>query len=182
MDFVQKRICGLWLIKPRLIYDNRGYFVETYKKREFEQHIGIINFVQESQTCSAYGVLRGLHYQKGKDAQAKLISVLEGTIQDVAVDLRKDSNSFGKYEIVELSAKNKLQFFIPRGFAHGFLVLSEWATISYKVDNAYCPSAERILYAGDKDVNILWDKRCEFWKQSEKDRLGKSLKEVEIQL
>ncbi|BAG83723.1 MAG: dTDP-4-dehydrorhamnose 3,5-epimerase [Candidatus Azobacteroides pseudotrichonymphae] len=182
MDFIQKHIWGLWLIRPKLIFDERGYFMETYMKEEFERRVGTIDFVQESQSCSVCGVLRGMHYQQGEAAQAKLINVLEGTIQDVVVDLRKDSNSFGKYETVELSAENKLQFFIPRGFAHGFLVLSEWATINYKVDNVYCPDAERILYAGDKDVNILWDKRCELWKQSEKDRLGSSLREIEVQL
>lgn len=182
MDFIQKHICGLWLIKPKLIYDKRGYFVETYKKIEFDQHIGSISFIQENQSHSICGVLRGMHYQEGSNAQAKLVSVLEGVVQDVAVDLRKNSDSFGKYESIELSAENKLQFFIPKGFAHGFLVLSKVATITYKVDNEYYPDSERTLYAGDKDVNILWNKKHRHWKQSIKDQMGESLKQIEAQL
>jgi dTDP-4-dehydrorhamnose 3,5-epimerase len=182
MDFIKRRICGLWIIKPNIIFDERGYSLECYKKCEFEQYIGEINFVQENLSRSFYCVLRGMHYQKGNNAQAKLVSVLDGIIQDVAVDLRKNSSSFGEYELVELSDKNRLQFFIPRGFAHGFLVLSNVAVVSYKVDNVYCPNSEMTLYAGDKDLNISWAKGHSFWKQSNKDCLGKSLKEIEKQL
>ena len=130
MNYIQTEIDGVWLIEPRVFSDERGYFMEAYKKEEFEANIGPVNFIQDNESKSSFGVLRGLHYQKGEHSQAKLVRVLKGEVLDVAVDLRKSSPTFGKHVCVLLSEENKRQFFIPRGFAHGFAVLSEEAVFT----------------------------------------------------
>ena len=142
MNYIQTEIDGVWLIEPNVYSDERGYFMEAFKKDEFEAEIGPVNFVQDNESKSSFGVLRGLHYQKGEYSQAKLVRVLKGEVLDVAVDLRRSSPTFGKHVSALLSEENKRQFFIPRGFAHGFVVLSEEAVFMYKVDNKYAPQAE----------------------------------------
>ena len=139
MEYIKTDIDGVWIIEPKVFNDARGYFFEAWKKDEFEQHIGPVTFVQDNESKSSYGVLRGLHYQKGEFSQAKLVRVIKGRVVDVAVDIRKSSKTYGKYVMVELSEENKRQLFIPRGFAHGFLVLSDEAIFTYKVDNIYAP-------------------------------------------
>lgn len=156
MTFIQTEIDGVWIIEPKVFPDPRGYFFEAYKKEEFESNIGVVNFIQDNESQSSFGVLRGLHYQKGEWSQAKLVRVIKGKVLDVAVDLRKSSPTFGKHISVELSEENKRQFFIPRGFAHGFLVLSEEAIFSYKVDNAYTPEAEMSILYNDPSLDINW--------------------------
>ena len=150
MNYIQTEIDGVWLIEPKVFFDERGYFMEAFKKEEFESHIGPVNFVQDNESKSSFGVLRGLHYQKGEYSQAKLVRVIKGEVLDVAVDLRKSSPTFGKYVSVLLSEENKRQFFIPRGFAHGFVVLSEEAVFMYKVDNKYAPQAEASIIYNDE--------------------------------
>lgn len=146
---------GLYVIEPTVFEDNRGFFMETYNKEDFEE-IGInTEFVQDNQSKSIKGVLRGLHFQK-EYPQAKLVRVIKGEVYDVAVDLRKDSKTYGKYYGVTLTEKNKLQFFIPRGFAHGFLVLSEEAEFTYKCDDLYHPNDEGGIIWNDKKINIEW--------------------------
>ena len=135
MEYIKTEIDGVWIIQPKVFNDARGYFFEAWKKEEFEQHVGQVDFIQDNESKSSYGVLRGLHYQKGDCSQAKLVRVIKGRVVDVAVDIRRNSPTFGKYVMVELSDENKRQFFIPRGFAHGFLVLSVEAVSTYKVDN-----------------------------------------------
>ena len=127
MNFIETDIKGLWVIEPRVFSDDRGYFMESFKKEEFEKHIGKVDFIQENESKSGFGVLRGLHYQKGELSQAKLVRVIKGEVLDVAVDLRKSSPTFGKHVSIVLSEDNKRQFYIPRGFAHGLLVLSNAA-------------------------------------------------------
>ena len=139
MKFIRTDIEGVVIIEPRVFNDARGYFMESWKKDLFSEEIGEINFIQDNESKSSYGVLRGLHYQKGQDSQAKLVRVIKGKVLDVAVDIRKNSPTFGKHIMVELSDENKRQLFIPRGFAHGFLVLSDDAIFTYKVDNQYAP-------------------------------------------
>lgn len=157
MEYKKTEIDGVWIIEPKVFSDNRGYFYEVWRQSDFDEHIGQhVEFVQDNESKSSYGVLRGLHYQKGDFSQAKLVRVLKGKVFDVAVDLRKDSPTLGKYVMVELSEENKRQFFIPRGFAHGFLVLSEEAIFTYKVDNIYAPQSEASLRWNDETVGIEW--------------------------
>lgn len=157
MEYKKTDIDGVWIIEPKVFNDNRGYFYEVWKQGDFDEHIGQhIEFIQDNESKSSYGVLRGLHYQKGDFSQAKLVRVLKGKVLDVAVDLRKDSPTLGKYVMVELSEENKRQFFIPRGFAHGFLVLSDEAVFTYKVDNVYAPQSEASLRWNDETVGIEW--------------------------
>ena len=156
MEYKKTTIEGVYVIEPKVFNDARGYFFEAWKKEEFEQHIGKVEFVQDNESKSSYGVLRGLHYQKGDCSQAKLVRVIKGKVLDVAVDIRKSSPTFGKYVMVELSDENKRQFFIPRGFAHGFLVLSDEAIFTYKVDNAYAPQADAGIRWNDPDISIQW--------------------------
>ncbi|MBF1384511.1 dTDP-4-dehydrorhamnose 3,5-epimerase [Prevotella aurantiaca] len=157
MEYKKTEIDGVWIIEPKVFSDNRGYFYEVWRQSDFDEHIGQhVEFVQDNESKSSYGVLRGLHYQKGDFSQAKLVRVLKGKVLDVAVDLRKDSPTLGKYVMVELSEENKRQFFIPRGFAHGFLVLSEEAIFTYKVDNIYAPQSEASLRWNDETVGIEW--------------------------
>jgi len=179
MEYIKTGIDGLWIIDPLVFKDERGYFMESYKKAEFERQIGKVDFIQDNESKSSYGVFRGFHYQEGEAAQAKLVRVIQGKVWDIAVDIRKASATFGKYLATELSEENKRQFFIPRGFAHGFLVLSETAIFSYKVDNSYSPAHERTVNCMDSDLAIQWPIDQSLLRLSEKDRLGKRLKEIE---
>ena len=156
MEYISTAIEGVYLIKPRVFNDARGYFMEAFKQEEFDANVYPVKFVQDNESMSSYGVLRGLHYQKGEWSQAKLVRVIKGRVLDVAVDMRRSSPTFGKYVMVELSDENKMQFFIPRGFAHGFLVLSDEAVFTYKVDNAYAPQAEASVLFSDKQIGIEW--------------------------
>lgn len=157
MEYIKTDIEGVWILEPRVFEDDRGYFMETWREEDFNRNIGkAVHFVQDNQSKSTYGVLRGLHYQKGRDSQAKLVRVIHGTVVDVAVDLRKDSPTFGKHVMVELSDANKRQLFIPRGFAHGFQVTSPEAVFTYKVDNRYAPQSECSILYNDPDLNIEW--------------------------
>ena len=180
MDYKETEIKGVYVIEPRVFNDARGYFFEAWKKAEFEEHVGKIDFMQDNESKSSYGVLRGLHYQKGEYAQAKLVRVIKGKVLDVAVDLRKSSPTFGKYVMVELSDENKRQFFIPRGFAHGFLVLSDEAIFTYKVDNVYAPRAEAGIRWNDPDVGIEWPIDLNRVLTSEKDLVQPFLREAEL--
>ena len=151
-----------------------------YKETKLAGVYILVHFVQDNESKSSYGVLRGLHYQKGDYAQAKLVRVLKGRVVDVAVDLRRDSTTFGQYVMVELSDENKRQFFIPRGFAHGFLVLSDEAIFTYKVDNGYAPQQEASILWNDKDLNIEWPIAAEDIQTSEKDLKASTFKVAEL--
>ena len=157
MEFVPQSIPDVWVIEPKVHGDERGYFAETYRQDKFEDALGYrVNFVQDNESKSYKGVLRGLHFQLAPYAQSKLVRVIEGAVLDVAVDVRRGSPSFGRHVAVELSGVNKKQMFIPRGFAHGFLVLTDTATFAYKVDNFYSPECDRGLAFDDIDLNIDW--------------------------
>lgn len=157
MKYIATSIPDVWILEPNVFEDARGYFMETWRASDFNEAIGYnVNFVQDNQSKSVKGVLRGLHYQKGEASQAKLVRVLQGKVVDVAVDLRKNSPTFGKYVMVELSEENKRQLFIPRGFAHGFQVVSDVATFTYKVDNRYAPETECSICYNDPELNIAW--------------------------
>ncbi len=179
MNYIQTEIDGVWIIEPRVFNDARGYFMEAFKEEEFRTNVGDVHFVQDNESKSSFGVLRGLHYQKGDYSQAKLVRVIKGKVLDVAVDLRQSSPTFGKYVSVELSEENKRQFFIPRGFAHGFLVLSEEAIFTYKVDNAYAPQAEASIRFNDETVGINWPVAESQLLLSEKDGHAVSFKDAE---
>ncbi len=158
MKFIETKLKGCFILEPKIIKDERGYFMESFNEKTFQEGIGQkVTFVQDNQSFSTKGVLRGLHYQCGEHAQAKLVRVLQGEVLDVAVDLRPDSKTYGQYESVVLSAENQLQFFMPRGFAHGFLVLSETATFFYKCDNLYNKESEAGLIFNDETLNINWN-------------------------
>lgn len=180
MEYKKTAIEGVYIIEPRVFNDARGYFFEAWKKDEFEQHIGKVDFVQDNESKSSYGVLRGLHYQKGEFSQAKLVRVIKGRVLDVAVDIRKSSPTFGQYVMVELSDENKRQFFIPRGFAHGFLVLSDEAVFTYKVDNVYAPQADAGIRWNDPDVGIQWPIDLDKVMTSEKDLKQPFLRDAEV--
>lgn len=156
MNYIKTEIEGVYIIEPQVFNDYRGYFFEAFKQQEFEEYIGDVNFIQDNESKSSRGVLRGLHYQKGDLSQAKLVRVIKGRVLDVAVDIRRSSPTFGRHVMVELSDDNKRQFFIPRGFAHGFLVLSDEAIFTYKVDNPYAPQAEAGIRWNDPDLDIEW--------------------------
>lgn len=178
MELIKTEIEGVFILEPKVFGDNRGYFMETYNENEFKR-LGLnYNFVQDNQSKSKKGVLRGLHFQKTYP-QAKLVRVLDGEVFDVAVDLRKDSPTYGKWVGVILSSENKRQFMIPRGFAHGFVVLSETATFTYKCDEFYHPEDEGGIMWNDKDVGIDWPLDEEPL-LSEKDKNHPSLKESKI--
>ena len=180
MEFKKTAIEGVYAIEPRVFNDARGYFFEAWKKEEFEQNIGKVEFVQDNESKSSYGVLRGLHYQKGDASQAKLVRVIKGKVLDVAVDVRKSSPTFGQHVMVELSDENKRQFFIPRGFAHGFLVLSDEAIFTYKVDNVYAPQADAGIRWNDPDLGIEWPIDPKDVQTSEKDLKQPFLKDAEV--
>lgn len=179
MEFKELEIKGVWLIEPKRFGDARGYFCETFKLSEFESHIGKVEFVQDNESLSTRGVLRGLHFQRGEWSQAKLVRVSQGRVLDVAVDLRGGSPTYGQHVAVELSRDNGRQMFIPRGFAHGFVVLSDEAQFQYKVDNVYAPHSEATLRFDDPALGIDWPIAKEEMKLSEKDLRGMAFAEVE---
>lgn len=170
MRVLSTLIDGVVLIKPEVFKDARGYFFESYSQREFDEKVRPVHFVQDNESSSCRGVLRGLHFQKGADAQSKLVRVVQGRVLDVAVDIRRGSPSFGKYVSVELSADNHLQLFIPRGFAHGFSVLSQAAVFQYKCDNFYAPQSEGAIAWDDPAIGIDWRLTPAEILLSEKDR------------
>lgn len=180
MEYIETELKGVYVIEPKVFTDARGYFFEAWKKDDFEKHVGKVDFVQDNESKSSYGVLRGLHYQKGDYSQAKLVRVIKGRVLDVAVDLRKSSPTFGKHVAVELSDENKRQLFIPRGFAHGFLVLSEEAVFTYKVDNIYAPQHEASIKWNDPDIAISWPIDKEKVSTSAKDLQGKSFADADL--
>ena len=180
MEYIKTEIAGVYIIEPRVFNDARGYFMEAWKEEEFNQNIGYVKFIQDNESKSSYGVLRGLHYQKGAFSQAKLVRVIKGRVLDVAVDIRKSSPTFGKHIMVELSEDNKRQLFIPRGFAHGFLVLSDEAIFTYKVDNPYAPTQEAGIRWNDPDLAIEWPIDTAVVQTSEKDLKQPLFKEAEL--
>lgn len=180
MEYKETAIAGVWVIEPRVFRDDRGYFFEAFKQAEFDEHVGHVDFVQDNESRSSYGVLRGLHFQKGEWSQAKLVRVIKGRVIDVAVDIRRSSPTFGQHVAVELSEDNKRQLFIPRGFAHGFLVLSQDAIFTYKVDNVYAPQAEASIRWNDETIGIQWPIDPKDVVTSAKDLRGKSLAEAEV--
>lgn len=178
MEYIETPIKGVFVIEPRVFNDARGYFFEAFKQQEFDAHIGHVDFVQDNESMSSRGVLRGLHYQKGDCSQAKLVRVIKGRVLDVAVDIRRSSPTFGQHVMVELSDENKRQFFIPRGFAHGFLVLSDEAIFTYKVDNVYAPQAEAGICWNDPALGIDWPIDPKEVLTSEKDLKAPLLKDA----
>ncbi len=180
MKFIKTEIPEVVIIEPKVFGDDRGYFIESYKKIIFDKNIRKIEFIQDNESKSKKGVLRGLHYQLPPFAQSKLVRVIKGKVLDVAVDIRKGSSNFGKYVAVELSEKNKRQLFIPRGFAHGFLVLSEEAIFTYKVDNYYAPEYDRSIRFDDIDIGIDWNFPKEHILISDKDKNAPFLKDAEV--
>lgn len=171
MKFSETKLKGCYIVEPKIIGDERGSFMESFNEKTFSDGIGQqVHFVQDNQSFSIKGVLRGLHYQTGEHAQAKLVRVLHGKVLDVAVDLRPDSPTYGQYESILLTGDNHVQFFIPRGFAHGFLVLSETATFFYKCDNFYNKESEGGIIYNDQTVNIDWEFPIEDLIISEKDQ------------
>ncbi|MDR0414811.1 MAG: dTDP-4-dehydrorhamnose 3,5-epimerase [Prevotellaceae bacterium] len=181
MKFTELALQGVWLIEPKVFPDARGYFMETYRQELLEQHAGSVAFVQDNESKSVRGVLRGLHYQLPPFAQSKLVRVISGAVLDVAVDVRAGSPTFGKHVAVTLTSENRQQLFIPRGFAHGFLVLSSEAIFAYKVDNVYSPSHERSICFDDPAIGIDWGMSADALLLSEKDRSrAKPLSEAEV--
>ena len=156
MKFIKTEIPDLYVIEPSIFGDDRGYFLESFNLNKFEENIGPIKFVQDNESKSSKGVLRGLHFQKPPFHQAKLVRCVEGRVIDVAVDIRKGSPTYGKHLAIELSGENKRQLFVPRGFAHGFYVLSESCVFAYKVDNTYAPETDSGIRYDDKELNIDW--------------------------
>ena len=156
MEIIKTNIEGVVIIEPRLFKDARGYFFESFSKREFEEKVGSVDFVQDNESMSSYGVMRGLHFQRPPFAQSKLVRCVKGAVLDVAVDIRKESPTYGQHVAVELTEENHRQFFIPRGFAHGFAVLSETAIFQYKCDNFYHPEADGGISILDSSLGIDW--------------------------
>lgn len=180
MNTIDTDITEVKIIEPRVFGDARGYFFESFSQKEFETKVCETIFVQDNESRSTYGVLRGLHFQKPPFAQSKLVRVVKGKVLDVAVDIRIGSSTYGRYVAVELSEDNKRQMFIPRGFAHGFVVLSEEAVFQYKCDNYYEPSAEGSVAWDDKDLNIDWKLAADKLLLSEKDKKSPTLKELGV--
>lgn len=179
MKFTETEIKGVWVIEPVRHGDARGYFMESFKLDEFRAHVGDVTFVQDNESLSTRrGVLRGLHFQKGEWSQAKLVRVSRGAVVDVVVDLRGGSPTFGKYVAVELSQENARQLYMPRGMAHGFLVLSDEAQFQYKVDNVYAPQAEATLRFDDPTVGVKWPIAADEMLLSPKDLEGMSLADI----
>lgn len=179
MEIIDTAIKEVKILSPQIFYDSRGYFFESFSQKEFNSKIGQINFVQDNESKSSFGVLRGLHFQKPPYAQSKLVRVIKGEVLDVAVDIRKNSPTYGRYVSVILSEENHLQFFIPRGFAHGFVVLSQEAIFQYKCDNFYAPQAEGAIAWNDPIINIDWKIDLDKIILSDKDRLHKNLKDID---
>jgi dTDP-4-dehydrorhamnose 3,5-epimerase len=179
MKFTKTSIVGLVIIEPRVFGDERGYFLESYNEKEFEQAICKVSFVQDNESKSSKGVLRGLHFQKPPFNQAKLVRCIEGRVLDVAVDIRKGSPTYGKHVAIELSGENKKQVFVPKGFAHGFSVLSETAIFAYKVDNKYVPESDSGIRYDDTELGIDWGLPQEEVQLSEKDKELPSFKDLD---
>ena len=176
MKITPQSIPDVVLIEPTVHGDNRGYFMEAFRQDLFEEAVGCqVNFIQDNESKSTKGVLRGLHYQLPPYAQAKLLRVTEGSVLDVAVDIRKSSTTFGQYVTAELTAENKHQLFVPHGFAHGFVVLSDSATFVYKVDNYYAPKHDRGIAFNDNDLDIDWQLPLETLQLSDKDKTHPTL-------
>ena len=169
MNIIKTEIEGVVIIEPRIFSDARGYFFESYSKREFDEKVGHVDFVQDNESCSTHGVMRGLHFQRPPFAQAKLVRCVRGAVLDVAVDIRKDSPTYGKHVSCLLTEDNHRQFFIPRGFAHGFAVLSDVAVFQYKCDNYYHPEADGGIAITDPSLGIDWGIALEEAILSEKD-------------
>ena len=180
MNIIKTEIEGLVIVEPRIFRDDRGYFYESFSQREFEENVCRTTFVQDNQSMSSYGVVRGLHFQKPPYCQSKLVRCIKGAVLDVAVDIRKGSPTFGKYVAVELTEDNHRQFFVPRGFAHGFAVLSEVAVFQYKCDNYYNKESEGAIAWNDEQIAVDWRLPSEKVILSEKDKLSKPLAEAEF--
>jgi dTDP-4-dehydrorhamnose 3,5-epimerase len=177
VNITETNIDGLVIIEPKVFGDARGYFMETFQKNTFNSKVTETEFIQDNESKSSKGVLRGLHFQLPPYQQAKLVRVIEGEVLDVAVDLRKDSKTYGQHYSILLSGENKKQFFVPRGFAHGFVVLSETAIFSYKVDNLYAPTHDSGILWNDETLNIDWNIDIELVQLSEKDKNLSSFKD-----
>ena len=180
MNVIKTELEGVVIIEPRIFNDVRGYFFESFSQRDFNQQVREVVFVQDNESKSSYGVLRGLHYQKPPFTQSKLVRVVKGSVLDVAVDIRKGSPTFGKYVAVELTEDNHRQFFVPRGFAHGFSVLSETAVFQYKCDNFYAPKSEGAIAWNDPDIGIDWRIPADKVLLSAKDANHPLLKDAEL--
>lgn len=156
MEIIETEIKGVLIVKPRIFYDKRGYFFESFSEREFCEKVMPVKFVQDNESLSSYGVIRGLHFQRPPFTQSKLVRCVKGAVLDIAVDIRKGSPTYGKYVAAELNEENHLQFYVPRGFAHGFAVLSDVAVFQYKCDNYYAPQSEGGIQLKDKSLDIDW--------------------------
>lgn len=178
MEIIKTDIEGLIIIKPQIFKDSRGYFFESFSQREFNEKVTPIQFVQDNESCSSYGVMRGLHFQKPPYSQSKLVRCVKGSVLDVAVDIRKGSPTYGKHVAVELSSENHLQFFIPKGFAHGFAVLSEEAIFQYKCDEFYSPQSEGGIQLMDESLGINWPISADDAILSDKDKKYPKLSEI----
>lgn len=178
MEIIKTDIEGLIIIKPQIFKDSRGYFFESFSQREFNEKVTPIQFVQDNESCSSYGVMRGLHFQKPPYSQSKLVRCVKGSVLDVAVDIRKGSPTYGKHVAVELSAENHLQFFIPKGFAHGYAVLSKEAIFQYKCDEFYTPQSEGGIQLMDESLGINWPISADKAILSEKDKKYPKLSEI----
>lgn len=179
MNVIKTILDGVVIIEPRIFVDDRGYFFESFSERDFFANVREIHFVQDNESKSSYGVLRGLHFQKPPFAQSKLVRVIKGSVLDVAVDIRVGSPTFGKHVAVELTADNHRQFFIPRGFAHGFCVLSDEVIFQYKCDNFYAPQSEGAIAWNDPELNIDWRIPVEKVILSDKDKKHPTLKDAD---
>ncbi len=179
MEVIKTAIDGLLVIKPRVFEDARGYFFESFSQRDFEAQVGKVDFVQDNESMSSYGVMRGLHFQRPPYTQSKLVRCVKGAVLDVAVDIRKGSPTYGQHVAIELSEENRLQFFIPQGFAHGFSVLTETAVFQYKCDNFYAPQADDGISILDQSLGIDWRIPLERAILSEKDTRHPLLKDFD---
>ena len=179
MDVIRTEIDGVVIIEPKIFGDARGYFFESFSQREFEEKVRKINFVQDNESMSSYGVMRGLHFQRPPFTQSKLVRCVKGAVLDVAVDIRKGSPTYGQHVAVELTEDNHRQFFVPRGFAHGFAVLSETAIFQYKCDNFYAPQADGGISIKDESFGIDWKIPTDKALLSEKDTLHECLKDFD---
>ena len=179
MDVIRTEIDGVVIIEPKIFGDARGYFFESFSQREFEEKVRKINFVQDNESMSSYGVMRGLHFQRPPFTQSKLVRCVKGAVLDVAVDIRKGSPTYGQHVAVELTEDNHRQFFVPRGFAHGFAVLSETAIFQYKCDNFYAPQADGGISIKDESFGIDWKIPTDIALLSEKDTLHECLKDFD---
>ena len=179
MDIIKTALDGVVIIEPKILGDARGYFFESFSQREFDEKVREINFVQDNESMSTYGVMRGLHFQKPPFTQSKLVRCVKGAVLDVAVDIRKGSPTYGQHVAVELTEGNHRQFFVPRGFAHGFAVLSETAVFQYKCDNFYAPQADGGISIADESLGIDWKIPADKILLSEKDTLHVCLKDFD---